>query len=131
MPVDDLALMRALGIGLAIESLVSPEAVRPDLYGDFVESLVGLVRARGEAVKAPAYDRIVVDYSNSVVEPLDRRRTRRSPVRRGERHAPDGSPSRRASSGRHRARSLKESLYRPSSPLELPRVLKEDEVIVG
>jgi hypothetical protein len=46
MPVDDLALvLRALGIGLAIESLVSPDAVRQDLYGDFVELLVSITRA--------------------------------------------------------------------------------------
>jgi AcrR family transcriptional regulator len=45
MPADDLALaLRALGIGLAIESLVSPDAVRHGLYGDFVELLVCLVR---------------------------------------------------------------------------------------
>jgi AcrR family transcriptional regulator len=45
MPVHDLALvLRALGIGLAIESLVSPDAVRHDLYGDFVELLVSLMR---------------------------------------------------------------------------------------
>lgn len=48
MPAGDLALvMRALGIGLAIESLVSPEAVRDDLYGDFTELLVGLLRKAG------------------------------------------------------------------------------------
>lgn len=48
MPAGDLALvMRALGIGLAIESLVSPEAVRDDLYGDFTELLVGLLRRAG------------------------------------------------------------------------------------
>lgn len=48
MPVDDLALvLRALGIGLAIESLVSPDAVRHDLYGDFVELLVSLLREDG------------------------------------------------------------------------------------
>jgi AcrR family transcriptional regulator len=45
MPVDDLAMvLRALGIGLAIESLVSPEAVRHDLYGDFVEMLISFQR---------------------------------------------------------------------------------------
>jgi AcrR family transcriptional regulator len=45
LSADDLALvLRALGIGLAIESLVSPDAVRHDLYGDFVELLVGLLR---------------------------------------------------------------------------------------
>ena len=41
LPADELALvLRALGIGLAVESLVSPDAVRHDLYGDFVELLV-------------------------------------------------------------------------------------------
>jgi len=45
MSADDLALvLRALGIGLAIESLVSPDTVRHDLYGDFVELLVRLLR---------------------------------------------------------------------------------------
>jgi AcrR family transcriptional regulator len=45
MSADDLALvLRALGIGLAIESLVSPDTVRHDLYGDFVELLVKLLR---------------------------------------------------------------------------------------
>lgn len=45
---DDLALvLRALGIGLAIESLVGEDAVREELYGDFVELLVGLMRERG------------------------------------------------------------------------------------
>jgi AcrR family transcriptional regulator len=47
MSPDDLALvLRALGIGLAVEALVSPEAVRSDLDGDFVEQLVGLQRGR-------------------------------------------------------------------------------------
>jgi AcrR family transcriptional regulator len=47
LPPADLALvLRALGIGLAIEALVSPEAVRDDLYGDFVELLVTMLRAR-------------------------------------------------------------------------------------
>ncbi len=50
MPADDLALvLRALGIGLAIESLVSPDAVRHDVYGDFVELLVSLLREGGLA----------------------------------------------------------------------------------
>jgi len=50
MPADDLALiLRALGIGLAIESLVSPDAVCHNLYGDFVELLVSLLRERGQA----------------------------------------------------------------------------------
>jgi AcrR family transcriptional regulator len=45
MPAEDLALiLRALGIGLAIEWLVSPEAVRRDVYGDFVEMLVSRMR---------------------------------------------------------------------------------------
>jgi hypothetical protein len=45
MGVDNLALvLRALGIGLAIESLVNPDTVRRDLYGDFVELLVSLQR---------------------------------------------------------------------------------------
>lgn len=49
LPAAELALvLRALGIGLAVESLVSPEAVRHDLYGDFVELLVALLR-RGQS----------------------------------------------------------------------------------
>jgi AcrR family transcriptional regulator len=45
LPPDDLALvLRALGIGLAVEALVSPDAVRRDLYGDFVELLVKMLR---------------------------------------------------------------------------------------
>jgi AcrR family transcriptional regulator len=50
LPPADLALvLRALGIGLAIEALVSPDAVRKDLYGDFVELLVGMLREQGAA----------------------------------------------------------------------------------
>jgi AcrR family transcriptional regulator len=46
----DLALvLRALGIGLAIEALVSPGAVREDAYGDFVELLIRLLRERSSA----------------------------------------------------------------------------------
>jgi len=46
----ELALMlRALGIGLAIEALVSPGAVRQDAYGDFVELLVKLLREHSAA----------------------------------------------------------------------------------
>jgi AcrR family transcriptional regulator len=53
LPADDLALvLRALGIGLAVESLVSPDAVRHDLYGDFVELLVTLLREGGSAEPA-------------------------------------------------------------------------------
>jgi AcrR family transcriptional regulator len=47
LPPPELALiLRALGIGLAIEALVSPDAVREDLYGDFVELLVSMLRER-------------------------------------------------------------------------------------
>lgn len=54
MPAQDLALiLRALGIGLAVESLVSPDVVRQDLYGDFVELLVGLLRERALAEQPP------------------------------------------------------------------------------
>jgi AcrR family transcriptional regulator len=50
LPADELALvLRALGIGLAIESLVSSDAVRSELYGDFVELLVRLAREGGFA----------------------------------------------------------------------------------
>ena len=50
LPADELALvLRALGIGLAVESLVSPDAVRDGLYGDFVELLVTLLRDDGSA----------------------------------------------------------------------------------
>jgi AcrR family transcriptional regulator len=48
LPPADLAMvLRALGIGLAVEALVSPDAVREGLYGDFVELLVGLLREHG------------------------------------------------------------------------------------
>jgi AcrR family transcriptional regulator len=50
LPPDDLAMvLRALGIGLAVEALVSPDAVSEDLYGDFVELLVTLLREHGSA----------------------------------------------------------------------------------
>lgn len=55
LPPDDLALvLRALGIGLAVEALVDPGAVRKDLYGDFVELLVTLLKgnAAGRANRA-------------------------------------------------------------------------------
>jgi AcrR family transcriptional regulator len=55
---EDLALvLRALGIGLAIEALVSPAAVRKDAYGDFVELLVKLLRERGSADQKSATGR--------------------------------------------------------------------------
>jgi AcrR family transcriptional regulator len=57
LPADDLALvLRALGIGLAIESLVSPDAVKHDLYGDFVELLVGYLR-QGDPTGPPSAGR--------------------------------------------------------------------------
>lgn len=47
LPADELALiLRSLGIGIAVEALVDPDAVRDDLYGDFVELLVTLLRNR-------------------------------------------------------------------------------------
>jgi AcrR family transcriptional regulator len=53
LSADDLALvLRSLGIGLSIEALVSPGAVRQEVYGDFVELLVKLLRERG-AVERP------------------------------------------------------------------------------
>jgi AcrR family transcriptional regulator len=53
LPPADLALvLRALGIGLAIEALVSPETVRDGLYGDFVELLVGMIRERASGTAA-------------------------------------------------------------------------------
>jgi len=55
LPPDDLAMvLRALGIGLAIEALVSPDAVREELYGDFVELLVRLLREHGSGAGAKA-----------------------------------------------------------------------------
>lgn len=48
-PGELALILRALGIGLAIEALVSPGAVREDAYGDFVELLVKLLRERGAA----------------------------------------------------------------------------------
>jgi hypothetical protein len=61
MPADELALvLRALGIGLAIEWLVSPDAVRHDLYGDFVELLVSVMRngkLAGSRTSAPSAEK--------------------------------------------------------------------------
>jgi AcrR family transcriptional regulator len=45
-PADLALVLRSLGIGLAVEALVSPSAVRDDLYGDFVELLVMMLRER-------------------------------------------------------------------------------------
>jgi AcrR family transcriptional regulator len=47
---DDLALvLRSLGIGIALEALVSPDAVRADAYGDFVELLIKLLERSAAA----------------------------------------------------------------------------------
>jgi AcrR family transcriptional regulator len=55
---DDLALvLRALGIGLAIDALVSPAAVRESAYGDFVELLVKLLREHSSGGRAPPTER--------------------------------------------------------------------------
>lgn len=43
-PADLALVLRSLGIGLALEALVSPTAVRKDVYGDFVELLVTMLR---------------------------------------------------------------------------------------
>jgi AcrR family transcriptional regulator len=51
-PAELALVLRALGIGLAIEALVSPGAVREDAYGDFVELLVKLLREHGSAGRA-------------------------------------------------------------------------------
>lgn len=51
---EDLALvLRALGIGIALEALVSPDAVRGEVYGDFVELVIGLLErsATGESAR--------------------------------------------------------------------------------
>jgi AcrR family transcriptional regulator len=50
LPPADLAMvLRALGIGLAVEALVSPDAVRDGLYGDFVELLVTMLREQARS----------------------------------------------------------------------------------
>ena len=49
MPVDSLAaVLRGLGLGLAMERRVDPDAVPPELFGDFVEVLFRLVFSEGE-----------------------------------------------------------------------------------
>jgi AcrR family transcriptional regulator len=58
LPPDDLALiLRALGIGLAVEALIGPDAVRQSLYGDFVELLVRLARQDADGVADREADR--------------------------------------------------------------------------
>jgi AcrR family transcriptional regulator len=59
LPPDDLALvLRALGIGLAVEALIGPDTVRQSLYGDFVELLVRLARQEGGGTAEPQADRV-------------------------------------------------------------------------
>ena len=46
MPAGDLALiLRALGIGLAVEALNQPGQINPRLYGDFVELIARQLEA--------------------------------------------------------------------------------------
>lgn len=53
LPAYSIALvLRSLGIGLAMASLVNPDAVDKDLYGDVVEQLVVLWRDSGEQNRA-------------------------------------------------------------------------------
>jgi BetI-type transcriptional repressor, C-terminal len=74
---DDLALvLRALGIGLAVEALVSPDAVRKDLYGDFVELLVEMSR-RGGPAPAPG-DFVSYSETKSPEPGAGRRRGKKS-----------------------------------------------------
>ena len=52
-PPDELAtILRALGVGLAVEALNEPEAVRDGLFGDFVEFLFVLIEERASAGRA-------------------------------------------------------------------------------
>jgi AcrR family transcriptional regulator len=54
LPAPDLALiLRALGIGLAVEALNAPGEVNTRLYGDFVALIAGVLEASGGAVAAP------------------------------------------------------------------------------
>jgi len=54
LPPGDLALvLRALGIGLAVEALNAPGEVNTRLYGDFVALLAGVLEGSGGAVAAP------------------------------------------------------------------------------
>ncbi|MBA3807690.1 MAG: hypothetical protein H0X28_04750 [Solirubrobacterales bacterium] len=50
MPAADLALiMRALGIGLAVEALNRPGEINPRLYGDFLALIAGQLEAGAPA----------------------------------------------------------------------------------
>jgi AcrR family transcriptional regulator len=49
LPAEDMAaVVRALGIGLAIERLTDPDAVRDGLFGDFLHALFRLLAREGE-----------------------------------------------------------------------------------
>lgn len=48
-PADLATILRALGIGMAVEALVSPEDVDNRLFGDFVELLVKMLLDRAQA----------------------------------------------------------------------------------
>jgi AcrR family transcriptional regulator len=52
-PADLAMVLRALGIGLGVEALVSPAAVRGGLYGDFIELLVRMLREQAAASQRP------------------------------------------------------------------------------
>jgi AcrR family transcriptional regulator len=53
MPAADLALiLRALGIGLAVEALNQPGQINPRLYGDFVEVIAGQLEHGGSTSAA-------------------------------------------------------------------------------
>jgi hypothetical protein len=54
LPAADLALiLRALGIGLAVEALNAPGEVNTSLYGDFVALIAGVLEASQGAAAAP------------------------------------------------------------------------------
>jgi len=55
MPASDLALvLRALGIGLAVEALNQPRQINPHLYGDFVALIANLVESNARPAKTGA-----------------------------------------------------------------------------
>jgi len=47
LPPEELAVvLRAVGVGLAIERLIDPDAVREELFGDFAAALLDLIEGR-------------------------------------------------------------------------------------
>jgi AcrR family transcriptional regulator len=53
LPAEDVAaVVRALGIGLAIERLTDPDAIRDGLFGDFLYALFRMLE--GDAARPPA-----------------------------------------------------------------------------